>query len=201
VDVNQRARAIFEDRYGQGAFERLLAWLEEPCVTFAEIANRFGVSRERVRQWHQQWQPEAPTGRVRQRLCAQRRRRQAMLSDSLVRAFLKHARTTLARGRIRPIPTRGGYRTRELMVDRHRVALRDLSDHDDATQSARSVIVVTPSLCLCGLARVSSRCCRRAARWPTRNIATALPPSTSSVKVGEPQDPACPPKGPVPDRS
>ena len=44
--------SVFEERYGAGSQQRLIALLEQPCVTFATIATHFGVSRERVRQWH-----------------------------------------------------------------------------------------------------------------------------------------------------
>ena len=43
---------LFEDRYGTGSYQRLMGMFDRPCVTFAEIAGQFGVSRERVRQWH-----------------------------------------------------------------------------------------------------------------------------------------------------
>jgi hypothetical protein len=110
--------------------------LEQPCVTFAEIATRFGVTRERVRQWHQQWLPEAPTGHTRQRLCARLRHRQALLSDPLVRSFFRHARATIAAGRIQPIRSHGGYRTRELLLDGQRVALRNLDSDTTAGRAA-----------------------------------------------------------------
>ena len=41
---------LFSDRYGARAFEELLQLFALPCVTYAEIAKRFGVTRERVRQ-------------------------------------------------------------------------------------------------------------------------------------------------------
>ena len=41
---------LFEDRYGSGAYARLMGMFDRPCVTFAEIGGLFGVSRERVRQ-------------------------------------------------------------------------------------------------------------------------------------------------------
>ena len=66
---------LFEDRYGRGAHARLLSLLQQPCVTFAEIADQFGVTRECVRQWHQRLLPDAPTGHERQRLCRQYQRK------------------------------------------------------------------------------------------------------------------------------
>jgi hypothetical protein len=43
---------LFEDRYGVGSFARLMTHLNTPCTSFADIAALFGVTRERVRQWH-----------------------------------------------------------------------------------------------------------------------------------------------------
>jgi hypothetical protein len=60
---------LFEDRYGLGAHARLLTLFQQPCVTFAEIADRFGVTRECVRQWYARVLPTGPTGHERQRLC------------------------------------------------------------------------------------------------------------------------------------
>jgi hypothetical protein len=37
---------LFEDRYGLGARQRLIALLQQPCVTFADISDQFGVTRE-----------------------------------------------------------------------------------------------------------------------------------------------------------
>ena len=36
---------LFEDRYGAGSYARLLGQLRKPCVTFAEIAAQFDVTR------------------------------------------------------------------------------------------------------------------------------------------------------------
>ncbi len=55
-------RAAFDGRYGDGSFDELLRRLGQPCISFAQIASHFGVTRERVRQWHRQWLPDAPTG-------------------------------------------------------------------------------------------------------------------------------------------
>ena len=35
---------LFEDRYGVGSHQRLMALLAQPCVTFANIASRFSVT-------------------------------------------------------------------------------------------------------------------------------------------------------------
>src|SRR5262245_57949942 len=93
--VDPRWLALFEDRYGASAYERLLEDLRRPCLTFAAIARRFGVTRERVRQWQQQLLPDAPRGHERKRLCALHQRRRRLLEDPLVRTFIRHARASL----------------------------------------------------------------------------------------------------------
>ena len=50
--LDPRSTGLFEDRYGLGARDRLLSPLQQPCITFAEIADQFGVTRECVGQWH-----------------------------------------------------------------------------------------------------------------------------------------------------
>ena len=47
LGVDTRWRVVFEDRDGADGLERLLKMFSQPCVTFAEIAERFGVTRER----------------------------------------------------------------------------------------------------------------------------------------------------------
>jgi hypothetical protein len=116
---------IFEDRYGMGAYERLMAMFDRPCVTFAEIAEQFGVSRERVRQWHRQLLPDAPRGHARQRLCVAYHQKRRLLDDPLFRSFYRHARPHIERGRIMLIPTREGFRRRAVRLDGATVALRD----------------------------------------------------------------------------
>ena len=117
--------AQFDGRYGEGASERLLADLRQPCVSFAEVAVTFGVTRECVRQWHRTLMPDAPTGHARQRLCAQYQRRRRLFQDPLFRAFFRHAREQFAPGRVAPIPGKDGYRTRTVLIDKYPVALRD----------------------------------------------------------------------------
>ena len=78
IDESSRWQELFDGRYGAGALAELRGMLEQPCLTFAEIAVRFGVTRERVRQWHLELMPGAPRGHARQRLCAQRQRQHAV---------------------------------------------------------------------------------------------------------------------------
>jgi hypothetical protein len=115
----------FEGRYGAGSHARLLEALRQPCVTFADIAASFGVTRECVRQWHRALLPEAPTGHERQRLCAQYHRRRRLFRDPLFRAFFRHAREQFPPGRVEPIAGKDGYRTRTVLIDKRPVALRD----------------------------------------------------------------------------
>ena len=118
-------RAAFEDRYGAGSYERLLQLLAQPCASFAQIADDFGVTRERVRQWQREWFPDAPTGLQRRRLCAAYQEKKRLMLDSLFRAFHRHARDWFGPERIHPVRSRRGYRTREVRIDHVVVALRD----------------------------------------------------------------------------
>jgi hypothetical protein len=137
ASVNRRWLAIFEDRHGLGAYERLITDLRQPCVTFADIAKRLGVSRERVRQWQLLLLPNAPRGHERQRLCAIYRRKRRVLEDPLFRAFYRHAKSFVERGRIELINASHGYRTRAVRIDRRVVALRE------ARRSARAQMTST----------------------------------------------------------
>ncbi len=116
--------AIFEDRYGTGSYQRLLALFGRPCVTFAEIAARFDVTRERVRQWHRQLLPDAPRGHERQRLCVVHDQKRRLFEDPLFRSFYQHARRHVAPGRIQLVPTRGGFRRRTVRLDGLTVAIK-----------------------------------------------------------------------------
>jgi hypothetical protein len=119
-------QAAFDERYGDGAFQRLTERLEQPCLTFAQIADEFGVSRERVRQWHRQLLPHAPSGHERQRLCAVYRRRRRLFGNALYRAFFQRARAHFGQGRIEPVRGRSGYKAGTVFIDKHPVALRDV---------------------------------------------------------------------------
>jgi hypothetical protein len=115
---------LFEDRYGAGAEQRLIALLRQPCVTFAEIADQFGVTRECVRQWHQRLLPDAPTGHERQRLCRQYQRKRALFKDDLFAGFYRRFRAQVPSRRIGLIPARDGFRRRTVRLDRHVIALK-----------------------------------------------------------------------------
>ena len=122
--VDRRWLALFEDRYGAAAYERLLAELRQPCITFAAIARQLGVTRERVRQWQRLLLPDAPRGHERKRLCALQRRKRRVMEDPLFRTFFRHARASLNGQRIELILTHDRYRTRSVRIDRQVVVLR-----------------------------------------------------------------------------
>jgi hypothetical protein len=113
-----RLRFLLEERHGTDTCNRLIAELQQPCVTFAAIAKRMGVTRERVRQWQMKLLPEAPRGHDRQRLCAVYRKKRLLLEEPLFRRFYQHARAYLAAGRIELIKSHQGYRTRSVRIDR-----------------------------------------------------------------------------------
>jgi hypothetical protein len=115
---------IFQDRYGDGSRVRLIELFRQPCVTFAQIADEFGVSRERVRQWHLEILPDAPRGRERRRLCGLAQHRRQLLADPLFGAFYRHARTSFSRTQLRLIPSGDGFRKRLVTLDATVVALK-----------------------------------------------------------------------------
>ena len=115
---------LFDDRYGVGSQERLIALLGQPCVTFAEIADQYGVTRECVRQWHQRLLPEAPTGHERQRLCRLYQRKRELFKDDLFAGFYRRFRAQVPARRLALIPARDGFRRRAVRLDRHMIALK-----------------------------------------------------------------------------
>jgi hypothetical protein len=125
--LDHHSRHIFEDRYGAGALARLIGLLEKPCVSFAAIATEFGVTRERVRQWHQELMPGAPLGHTRRRLCQDYQRKRRLLADALFRRFYVDVRRHLGEGRLTLIRSAEGYRRRRARVDGRIVALGDAS--------------------------------------------------------------------------
>jgi hypothetical protein len=145
ASIDGRWLAIFEDRYGTGAHERLLALFGRPCVTFAEIATRYGVTRERVRQWHLQLLPDAPRGHDRRRLCLVHNQKRLLLEDPLFRSFYQHARPHVEPGRIQLIPTRDGFRRRTVRLDGLTVAIKNARQHAERRQEPGHVAYVLTS--------------------------------------------------------
>ena len=125
----------FEDRYGEGSYTRLLAQLLKPCVTFADIAVQFGVTRENVRQWHRRLLPDAPSGHERQRLCRIYQQKRRLLSDGLLAGFYRRIRVEIPAQRVGLIQSRGGFLKRFLHIDGRLVALKRArpAGEDDAT--------------------------------------------------------------------
>ncbi len=115
---------LFEDRYGERAHARLLALLQQPCVTFAEIADRYGVTRECVRQWYARLLPLGPTGHERQRLCRQHQRKKELMRDQLFAGFYRRFRSQMPTRRLALIPARDGFRRRAVRLDRYLIALK-----------------------------------------------------------------------------
>jgi hypothetical protein len=114
----------FNDRYGVDAFGRLLGFLDQPCVSYAETASQFGVTRERVRQWHLFLIPNAPRGHERRRLCLSYQQKRRLLTDPLFRAFVRAARPSFPAQSIRPIPARDGFRKRTVRLGAYTVVLK-----------------------------------------------------------------------------
>jgi hypothetical protein len=143
--VDRRWLTMFEDRHGRGAYERLIAELRQPCVTFAAIAKRLGVTRERVRQWQMLLLPDAARGRERRRLCAIASRKRRVLEDPLFRDFYRHAKASVEPGRIELIKASDGYRRRSVRIGRRTVALRDArrSAKGQATSGAPAYVIAS----------------------------------------------------------
>jgi transposase-like protein len=142
VALDPAFTGLFEDRYGIGAPARLMALLQQPCVTFAEIADQFGVTRECVRQWHQRLLPDAPTGHERQRLCRQYQRKRELFKDDLFAGFHRRLRAQVPSKRIGLIPARDGFRRRTVRLDDRVIALKRArvhAAHATATVSYRLV--------------------------------------------------------------
>lgn len=131
---------LFDDRYGVGAQDRLMAMLRQPCHTFARIAEEFGVTRECVRQWHRRLLPDAPTGHERQRQCRQLRHRRRLSKDPLIIGFHRRIRAQLPDARLTLVPSHDGYRSRSIRVNDHLVGLTRASWLEPADAEAGFVL-------------------------------------------------------------
>ena len=138
------APTLFDDRYGVGAYRRLLDQLQQPCISFAAIAGQFGVSRERVRQWHTLYLPDAPSGLQRRRLCQLQRARRQVLGDELFQAFYRQARAVFAPDEVAVIRTRSGLRKRAALVRGRLIVLKKARLRHDARDTGRNVYVLSP---------------------------------------------------------
>lgn len=117
----------FDDRYGEGAHARLLERFADPRLSYADIATGFGVSRERVRQWHHELFPSAPRGRDRRRTRGVYNQKRRLLDDPLFRAFVRAARGRVAAAAIAPVTARDGFRKRVASIGGQSVVLRRAS--------------------------------------------------------------------------
>ena len=138
-------RALFEERYGAGSAERLVAVLEQPCVTFARIASEFGVTRECVRLWHQRLLPDAPTGHQRQQLCREHQMKRRLLEDTLFLRFYRHIRSSVPQQRITLISSRHGFRKRAVRIDGRTIVLRRARRNSGSTPRGRGVVYALAS--------------------------------------------------------
>lgn len=136
----------FESRYGGGAFGRLMTAFEQPCITFADIAQSFGVTRERVRQWHLKLMPGAPRGHARQHLCLVHTQKRRLFTDPLFRAFSRHARQAFEARRLALIPARDGFRKRAVKLGERVIALKTATRRDGASDSGPGAYVLSASV-------------------------------------------------------
>jgi hypothetical protein len=143
TSAEPRQLAMFEDRYGIGSHARLLKRLEHPCVTFAEIAVEFGVTRERVRQWQKAWLPAAPRGRERRKRCMVLRQRRRLLEEPLFRTFYQHIRPHVAPGQLSLVASRVGFRKRIVRLDGRIVFIKAARAYRHHTSSGLAYSLTT----------------------------------------------------------
>lgn len=144
--VDRRWLDLFEDRYGIGSYDTLIQLFRQPCVTFAQIAERFGVTREGVRQWHVRVLPDAPRGHERQRLCGLYHRKRRLLKDRVFRGFYRQVRTQVSAERVTLIPARDGFRARTVRLDGQVVALKSARRSRPSKQFAGADAYVLPKI-------------------------------------------------------
>lgn len=123
-DADAVRSRLFEERYGPGTLEELTRLFARPCVTYAEIAKRFGVTRERVRQWHLSLAPDSPRGHERRRLCQSQQQRRRLLDDPVYRAFVRAARTQYPNASVQPVPSKTGLLKRIVRFGSSTIALK-----------------------------------------------------------------------------
>ena len=117
----------FDERYGRGAYARLVDQLSNQRLSYADIAGPFGVSRERVRQWHHALFPSAPRGRDRRRTRGVYNQKRRLLEDPLFRALVRAARGRVAPTALAPVTARDGFRKRVVSIGGQSVVLRRAS--------------------------------------------------------------------------
>ncbi len=136
------APTLWDDRYGSGSFQRLLVLLDRPCISFARIATEFGVSRERVRQWHREHRPGAPTGHQRRERCRKLKARRRLLADDVFGALHRRLSDERREPRFDLLPSSGGFRLGAVRVNGWIVALCDGRTLDDVRRRRPSDVWV-----------------------------------------------------------
>lgn len=136
--------ARFDKRYGEGEFAWLCARLEQPRHTFSSIAARYGVTRERVRQWHRMLMPEAPAGRERRRLHRRQQHWRDLLQDDLFGEFYRHARQHAPHASVQPILITHGYSRARALLNQVEVALRRVRPRVRSPRASK-VVRIAPS--------------------------------------------------------
>ena len=111
-----RLLTLFEDRYGAGSHQRLLALLGQPCDV-RRNRGQFGRAAS-VRQWHTELM--APTAAAAAVPHPAHRR----AAEAAVPTFYRHARPYVSPGRIQLVRARDGFRTRSVRLDDRTVAIR-----------------------------------------------------------------------------
>lgn len=135
---------LFEDRYGAGSYAKLLARLDEPCSSFADIASQFGVTRERVRQWHLLLRPGAPRGHQRRRLCLRQQQKRELLTDPIFRAFYRQARSHFEPQQFSLIASRTGFRRRSVRLEGRLVAIRTARPSREPRTDGAAAYLLSP---------------------------------------------------------
>lgn len=145
VPAASAAGRVFDERYGVGAFDTLTRLFAQPCLTYVRIAAWFGVTRERVRQWHRTFAPDSPSGHARRRLCQELQQRRRLASEPAVLAFMRTARLHAPHETLRPVRTRKGYRKHQVRMGRWTVVVRRARLLGARTSAARPAYALTGS--------------------------------------------------------
>ncbi len=112
------------DRWrGEGAYQKLLGMFENPCITYADIADEFYVTRALVEYWHNRVYPNAEF-RERQKTCTIKNRRQELFRNEDFRAFYRAARRRFPRESIEFIQRSRRFSPRAVNLKSKKVLIR-----------------------------------------------------------------------------
>ena len=131
ITQEQRARN-FDRIHGKGSYQKLLELFEEPCKSYREIADKFGVTGESVRQLHDRIFPEKTgKGRERRHTRAVSSHRQKLFSNEMFKPFYRIARTYFSPDSIEPIQRNDppSFRTHAVKLNGKKVLLRKATRH------------------------------------------------------------------------